>query len=82
MVTPPQRSTSSDSGGGQARRGFPLWGRLAIPAGILWGTAIGGLLGMLFGNLVIGLAIGAGIGVGAGLAVFAAAVVVASASLS
>lgn len=81
MPTPPEQSKISEHGGTQARRGFPLWGRLAIPAGILWGAALGGVLGMLFGNLVIGIAIGVGIGVGAGLAVFAAAIVVASANL-
>lgn len=57
---------------------FPLWGKLAIPAGVLWGTALGALLGLVFGNLVIGTMIGAGLGLGTGLALFAAAIVVAS----
>jgi hypothetical protein len=60
---------------------FPLWGALAIPGGILWGTALGGIAGILFGNLVIGLLIGAGLGLGIGLTLFAAAVVVASARI-
>jgi hypothetical protein len=58
--------------------GFPLWGTIAIPAGLLWGTALGAGLGLLFGNVVIGALIGAGLGVGTGLAVFAAAIVIAS----
>lgn len=60
---------------------FPLWGVLAIPGGVLWGTALGALAGMLFGNVVIGTMIGAGLGLGIGLTLFAAAVVVASAKL-
>jgi len=60
---------------------FPLWGTLAIPGGVLWGTALGALVGMLFGNIVIGTMIGAGLGLGIGLTLFAAAVVVASAKL-
>jgi hypothetical protein len=60
---------------------FPLWGKLAIPGGVLWGTALGALAGMLFGNLVIGTMIGAGLGLGVGLTLFAAAIVVASAKL-
>ena len=60
---------------------FPLWGKLAIPAGVLWGTALGALLGLLFGNLVIGTMIGAGLGLGIGLTLFAAAIVTASAKL-
>ena len=60
---------------------FPLWGKLAIPGGVLWGTALGALAGKLFGNLVIGTMIGAGLGLGIGLTLFAAAIVVASAKL-
>ena len=61
--------------------GFPLWGSLAIPAGILWGTLLGIVLGLLFGNVLIGAAIGAGLGIGIGLTLFAAAVVIASGRL-
>jgi len=71
----------TDDGGQKPRRGFPLWGSLAIPAGILWGTVLGILAGLLLGNVVIGAAIGAGLGVGIGLVLFAAAVVIASANL-
>lgn len=60
---------------------FPLWGKLAIPAGVLWGTALGALAGIVFGNVVIGTMIGAGLGLGVGLTLFAAAIVVASAKL-
>ena len=60
---------------------FPLWGKLAIPGGVLWGTALGALAGIVFGNVVIGTMIGAGLGLGTGLALFAAAIVVASAKL-
>lgn len=60
---------------------FPLWGSLAIPAGVLWGTLIGVLTGFAFGNVAIGTAIGAGLGLGIGLTLFAAAVVVASSKL-
>ena len=60
---------------------FPLWGKLAIPGGVLWGTALGALAGILFGNVVIGTMIGAGLGLGVGLTLFAAAIVVASAKL-
>ena len=60
---------------------FPLWGSLAIPGGVLWGTALGALAGMVFGNIVIGTMIGAGLGLGIGLTLFAAAIVVASAKL-
>jgi hypothetical protein len=63
------------------QRGFPIWGSLAIPAGILWGTLLGIVAGLLFGNVLIGAAIGAGLGVGIGLTLFAAAIVVASADL-
>ena len=59
-------------------RGFPLWGSLAVPAGILWGTLLGVVAGLAFGNIVIGGLIGAGLGVGIGLVLFAAAVVIAS----
>jgi len=57
---------------------FPLWGTLAIPGGLLWGTALGAGAGLYFGNLAIGALIGAGLGIGTGLAVFAAAIVIAS----
>ena len=60
---------------------FPLWGKLAIPGGVLWGTALGALAGIVFGNVVIGTMIGAGLGLSVGLTLFAAAVVVASAKL-
>ena len=60
---------------------FPLWGTLAIPVGVLWGTALGALVGIFSGNIVIGTMIGAGLGLGIGLTVFAAAIVVASAKL-
>jgi len=62
----------------QAPAGFPRWGSLALPAGLLWGALIGVLIGMFFGNLLIGAAIGAGLGIGIGLVVFAAGVVSAS----
>jgi hypothetical protein len=71
----------TDNGGSKPRPGFPIWGSLAIPAGILWGTALGILVGLWLGNVLIGAAIGAGLGVGIGLVLFAAAVVVASANL-
>jgi len=58
--------------------GFPLWGTIAIPAGLLWGTALGAGAGLMFGNLFIGALIGAGLGIGVGLTVFAAAIVIAS----
>ena len=45
---------------------FPFWGMIAIPAGLLWGTALGA---------------GAGLGVGIGFTVFAAAIVIASGKL-
>jgi hypothetical protein len=57
---------------------FPLWGTVAIPGGLLWGTALGAGAGLLFGNLFIGALSGAGLGVGIGFAVFAAAIVIAS----
>ena len=57
---------------------IPRWGSIAIPAGLLWGTALGAGAGLLFGNLLIGALIGAGLGVGIGFTVFAAAIVVAS----
>ncbi len=60
---------------------FPLWGTIAIPGGLLWGTALGAGAGLLFGNLFIGALIGAGLGVGIGFTVFAAAIVVASGKL-
>ena len=63
------------NGGQRAKRAFPLWGSLAIPAGILWGALLGVLVGALLGSAVIGGLIGAGIGIGTGLALFAAAIV-------
>ena len=71
----------TDEGGPSDKPGFPLWGSLAIPAGILWGTLLGIVVGLLFGNVLIGAAIGAGLGVGIGLTLFAAAVVIASGNL-
>jgi hypothetical protein len=65
-----------------AERGFPLWGALAVPGGLLWGATVGLFAGAFFGNAAIGAAIGAGLGIGVGFALFAAAVVVASAGLS
>lgn len=59
-------------------KGFPLWGTLAIPAGLLWGTALGAGAGLMFGDLVIGALIGAALGLGIGLTLFAAAIVIAS----
>lgn len=60
---------------------FPFWGAIAIPAGALWGTALGAIIGWILGNVIIGAAIGAGIGIGVGLCLFSAAVVVASKDL-
>ena len=54
---------------------------IAIPAGLLWGTALGAGAGLVFGNLAIGALIGAGLGVGIGFTVFAAAIVIASGKL-
>jgi uncharacterized membrane protein len=71
----------TDDGKSKPESGFPIWGSLAIPAGVLWGTVLGILAGLLFGNVLIGTAIGAGLGVGIGLVLFAAAVVVASKNL-
>jgi hypothetical protein len=59
-------------------QGFPLWGTLAIPAGLLWGTVLGAGAGFLLGDLLIGALIGAALGIGIGLTLFAAAIVVAS----
>jgi hypothetical protein len=73
------RARSEDSAGKTKPPTFPLWGSLAVPAGTLWGALLGVLAGMFFGNIAIGAAIGTGLGVGIGLALFAAAVVVASA---
>ena len=80
-MPPPEQRSIDKHGGSPARRGFPLWGSLAIPAGILWGTLFGVVAGMYFGNILIGAAIGAGLGVGLGLVLFAAAVVIASANM-
>jgi len=71
----------TDDGGPQPPKTFPLWGSLAIPAGLLWGTLLGVIAGMLLGNVVIGAAIGAGLGIGLGLTLFAAAIVIASADV-
>jgi hypothetical protein len=71
----------TDDGGRKPKPGFPLWGSVAIPAGILWGTLLGIVAGLVFGNVLIGAAIGAGLGVGIGLTLFAAAVVIASGNL-
>jgi len=71
----------TDDGGSSTKRGFPIWGGLAIPAGVLWGTLLGIVTGLFFGNVLIGAFIGAGLGVGIGLILFAAAVVVASRDL-
>ena len=79
MTTPTESQPQDRSAAAQHASGFPLWGSLAIPAGFLWGTLLGVVLGIVFGNIVIGAAIGAGLGIGIGLALFAAAVVVASA---
>lgn len=68
----------NDTSKAPQHRGFPLWGTLAIPAGLLWGTVLGCGAGLLFGNLVIGALIGGGLGVGIGFTVFAAAIVIAS----
>ena len=65
----------------QPPRSFPLWGSLAIPAGVLWGTLLGVVAGMLFGNALIGGLIGAALGLGIGLTLFAAAIVVVSAKI-
>ncbi len=62
----------------QERKSFPLWGAVALPAGMLWGTVIGIGIGYLSGNAFIGAAIGAAIGIGIGLSLLAAAVVIAS----
>ncbi len=73
----------NDKGGLQPKpaRPFPLWGSLAIPAGLLWGALLGVVAGFLFGNVFIGAAIGAGLGVGIGFTLFAAAIVIASADI-
>ena len=79
-MSPPEQTTTNEPGGPPAKRPFPLWGSIAIPAGILWGTLLGVVTGMYFGNAIIGAAIGAGLGVGLGLVLFAAAIVIASAN--
>ena len=78
MAEAPKRT---DAAAPRAPEIFPLWGKLAIPGGVLWGTALGALAGIVFGNVVIGTMIGAGLGLGVGLTLFAAAIVVASAKL-
>jgi len=78
-MSPPEQNTTQAPGGPPPKRPFPLWGSIAIPAGILWGTLLGVVAGMYFGNVLIGAAIGAGLGVGLGLVAFAAAIVIASA---
>ena len=80
-MPPPEPPTVKQHGGSPAKRQFPLWGSLAIPAVILWGTLLGVVAGLYFGNVIIGAAIGAGLGVGIGLVLFAAAIVIASTSL-
>lgn len=60
------------------RKGFPFWGAIALPAGLLWGTLLGIGIGYLSGNAFIGGAIGAALGIGVGLSLLAAAVVIAS----
>jgi hypothetical protein len=74
----PRTTPMTNQGGGPTKPAFPLWGSLAIPAGILWGTLIGVVAGIVFGNVIIGAAIGAGLGIGIGLTLFAAAIVIAS----
>ena len=71
----------NDTGGHKTKSGFPLWGTLAIPGGILWGTLLGVVAGAAFGNALIGALIGAGLGIGLGLVLFAAAIVIASAKV-
>jgi hypothetical protein len=71
----------SDDGGRNPKKTFPLWGSLAIPGGLLWGTLLGVVTGLLLGNVVIGAMIGAGLGLGIGLTLFAAAIVIASADI-
>ena len=68
----------NDSKKTREAKGFPFWGTLAIPGGLLWGTLLGAAAGLLFGNLLIGALIGAGLGLGVGLTLFAAAIVIAS----
>ena len=48
----------------QERKGFPFWGAIALPAGLLWGTLLGIGIGYLSGNAFIGGAIGAALGIG------------------
>ena len=60
---------------------FPLWGVLALPGGLIFGSLSGIFVGALFGIPGIGAAIGAGLGVGIGMALLAAAIVLASAKL-
>ena len=38
----------------QERKGFPFWGAIALPAGMLWGTLLGIGIGYLSGNAFIG----------------------------
>jgi hypothetical protein len=71
----------SDDKQARPHKGFPLWGTIAIPAGLLWGTALGAGAGLYFGNVAIGALIGAGLGVGIGFTLFAAAIVIASGKL-
>jgi len=68
----------NDSNKAPDAKGFPWWGSIAIPGGLLWGTLLGATAGLLLGNLLIGALIGAGLGIGVGLTVFAAAIVIAS----
>ena len=68
----------NDKTKGSQPNAFPFWGTIAIPAGLLWGTAVGAVAGYVFGNLLIGALIGAGLGIGIGFTLFAAAIVIAS----
>jgi hypothetical protein len=73
-----ERRVNESTPSPRTKASFPFWGTIAIPAGLLWGTALGAAAGFVFGSLVIGALIGAGLGVGVGFTVFAAAIVIAS----
>jgi hypothetical protein len=81
MSAPPTGSDGTPKTAPERAKGFPLWGSLAIPGGLLWGTLLGVVAGIAFGNIVIGGLIGAGLGLGLGLVLFAAAIVIASADV-